>query len=152
MAKYDKVDPIAGSFRAKLNAALTLTNGGFFGGVSLNATGKVVVGTAGQSGFVGVLVKNAARAAVKQWDATLGANVNAYAPVGCQAGDVVDIMTNGDIVDLDPTVFVAGSKVWAKTDGTIEVGAGSAGSFPIGWTVEAGHLIVRIAAGVAAHA
>jgi len=153
MARYDKYDPISGGFRARLNAALTLTNGSFMGGVSLNASGRVVVGSAGQSGPVGLLVKNVARGPVGQWGTALnGGTPNQNAPIGARVGDVVDIMTSGEIVDLDPAVFVAGSKVWAKADGTLEVGAGSAGSFQVGWTVEAGRLIVRIAAATAVHA
>lgn len=144
MAKYDKYEPIAGGFRARLNAALTLTAGGFFGAVSLNASGRVVVGTAGQTGLVGLVVKNVARGPIGAWGTSLaGGTPNPNAPVGAMAGDVVDIMTNGEIVDLDPAVFVAGTKFYAQPDGTITtLNTG----IPIGWTVEAGRLIVRVAA------
>lgn len=144
MARYDKYEPLAGGFRAKLAAALTLTNGLYMGTVSLNASGQVAVGTAGQSGLVGILVKNAARGPVTQFqtDPSLGI-VNPYAPIGCQAGDVVDIMTSGEIVDLDPAVFVAGTLFYSHADGTITASATS--GTKIGWTVEAGRLIVRVA-------
>ena len=56
MARYDKYDPISGGFRAPLAANLTLTNGNFGPkAVSLNSSGKVVVGTAGTTGLVGIL-------------------------------------------------------------------------------------------------
>ena len=61
--RYDKVNPEVGLFRAPLAADLptgNITASGSYGPacVSLNASGQVVIGTAGQSGFVGVLVKN----------------------------------------------------------------------------------------------
>jgi len=151
MARYDKYEPIAGGFRARLNAALTLTNGSIGPvAVSLNATGKVVVGTAGQSGMVGVLVKNAAKGPVGSWGTNLlGGTPNAYAPVGAQAGDVVDIMTNGEIVDLDTDDFPAGTRFYAAADGSLSATAAE-GSIPVGWTVEAGRLVVRVGAGAVA--
>lgn len=153
MAKYDKYEPIAGGFRALLGAALTLTNGGIGPvAVSLNASGRAVVGTAGQSGIVGVLVKNVAKGPVGPWGLSLsGGTPNANAPIGAQAGDVVDIMTNGEIVDLDTTAYPAGSKVYAAADGTLST-TGGAGKFLIGFTVEAGRLVVRLAVGQAAQA
>lgn len=151
MARYDKYEPIAGGFRARLNAALSLTNGSIGPvGVSLNASGKVVVGLSGQSGLVGVLVKNVAKGPVGQWGTDLrGGTPNPYAPIGAQAGDAVDIMTNGEIVDLDTTDFPAGTKFYVATDGTIS-DTSATGSVLIGWTVEAGRLVVRVAAGIAA--
>lgn len=153
MAKYDKYEPIAGGFRALLGAALTLTDGGIGPvGVSLNASGRVVVGTAGQSGFVGVLVKNVARGPVGPWGTSLsGGTPNPNAPIGAQQGDAVDIMTNGEIVDLDPTAFPAGRKVYAAANGVVSVTA-AAGSIQIGHTVEAGRLVVRVTPGQAAQA
>ncbi len=153
MAKYDKYEPIAGGFRALLAAALTLTAGSIGPvAVSLNASGRVVVGTAGQSGLVGILVKNVAKGPVGPWGTSLsGGTPNAYAPIGAQAGDVVDIMTNGEIVDLDTTAFPAGSKVYAAANGTVST-TSAAGSFLIGHTVEAGRLVVRLVPGQAAQA
>lgn len=145
MAKYDKYEPLAGGFRAHLATALTLGANGGIGpvGVSLDANGRVVVGTGGQSGLIGVLVKNAARGPIYQWNQTLQGAVNGYSPVGTQAGDVVDVMTAGEIVDLDPTVFVAGTKFYVHADGSIDATA-TAGT-AIGFTTKAGHLIVRFA-------
>jgi len=148
MARYDKYEPIAGGFRALLNAALTLTDGSIGPiAVSLNSSGRVVVGTAGQSGIAGVLVKNVAKGPTGQWNTALnGGTPNAFAPVGAQAGDVVDIMTSGEIVDLDVDDFPAGTLFHADPDGTISDTA-SEGSIPIGFTVAAGRLIVRVATG-----
>lgn len=152
MARYDKYDPISGGSRALLNAALTVDANGEFGpkAVSLNASGRVVVGTAGQSGLFGILVKNVAKGPVGSWGTSLtGGTPNPYAPIGAQAGDVVDIMQHGDIVGLDTTAFPAGSKVFAAADGTLSTTTG-VGKFLIGWTVEAGRLVVRVAAGTVA--
>lgn len=152
MANYDKYDPISGGSRARLAAALTLTNGSFIGAVSLNASGRVVEGTAGQSGLFGILVKNVAKGPVGRWGTSLsGGTPNPNAPIGAMAGDAVDVMQHGDIVGLDTDDFPAGSIVYAVDDGTLTV-TPATGDIPIGWTVEAGRLVVRVAPGIAAHA
>jgi hypothetical protein len=145
-AAYDKYEPLAGGFRARLAAPLPLTNGGFIGAVSLNASGRVTPGTGGQSGVVGVLVKNVAKGPVGSWGTDLGGGTpNPNAPIGNRAGDQVDIMTNGEVVNLDPTAFPAGSKVYAAAaDGALST-TGGAGTVLIGFTVEAGRLVVRLA-------
>lgn len=145
MARYDKYDPISGGFRGLLNANLTLTSGSYIGAVSLNASGRVVTGTAGQSGMVGVMVKNVARGPIGAWDTSMQAGVpNPNAPIGALAGDAVDIMTAGEIVDLDTTAFPAGTKIYANAAGVLSTSA-AAGARQVGWTVEAGRLIVRVA-------
>jgi len=147
---YDKYEPLAGGFRARLNAALSLTSGSFFGAVSLNASGRVVVGSSGQTGLVGVLVKNVAKGPVGSWDTALdGGTPNAYAPVGVQAGDVVDIMTHGEIVGLDTDDFPAGTLVYSDSAGVISTDD-TAGALLIGFTVEAGRLRVEFPLGIAA--
>jgi hypothetical protein len=136
--RYDKYDPISGGFRAKLNADLTFDGAGSVGPkvVSLNATGKVVIGTAGQSGFCGVLVK-----AVPMTPSlgNIAGTVNAAVPIGGKAGDVVDIMTAGEIVDV--TGLAAGTRYFAKSDGTLSA-LSSDGPY-VGFTVEATRLVVR---------
>jgi hypothetical protein len=148
MARYDKYDPISGGFRAILNADLVLTNGAFVGAVSLNASGLVVAGTAGQSGCVGVVVKNVARGPITQWATTSLGTANPSAPIGAMAGDVVDIMTSGEINDLDTTAFPAGSKIYAAASGALST-TGGTGKVLVGHTVEAGRLIVRVAQNLA---
>lgn len=147
MARYDKYDPISGGFRAILAADLTLTNGSIGPvAVSLNASGKVVVGTAGQSGLVGILVKNVAKGPVGPWGTSLsGGSPLANAPIGAMAGDVVDIMSDGEITDLNTVTFPAGSKIYSNAAGVLST-TGGVGTFQIGWTVEAGRLIVRCGA------
>ena len=152
---YDMVDPIAGSFRGRLAAALTPNSDGGIGpvGVSFNAAGRVVVGTGGQTGLVGIMVKNVARGPVGRWGTGLHSGApNSYAPIGVQAGDGVDIMALGTIESLDKTAFSAGTKVFCKADGTLVTVANNAdksGNIPIGFTREAGSLIVRFAFGTA---
>lgn len=149
MARYDKYDPISGGFRAKLNADLTLDANGEFGprAVSLNSSGRVVVGTAGQSGVVGVLVKNAARQPVGRWGTSTAGTPNPNAPIAALAGEVVDIMTNGEIVDI--TGFNPGEKVFAAADGTLSA-TEAEDSVQVGFTVEANRMVVRVAAGTPA--
>lgn len=150
MARYDKYDPISGGTRAKLAANLPLVNGAIGPvGVSLNASGLVVIGTAGQSGLIGVLVKNAPRGPIGQWNGTMLGDPVPHAFIGTEAGDVVDIMTNGEIVDIDPAVFTAGQKVYTNAAGALSV-TGGAGKTQVGFTVEAGRLVVRVAAGAVA--
>ena len=145
MPRYDKYDPISGGFRAKLNADLSLTNGSIGPvGVSINTSGRVVVGNSGASGTQGVLVKNVARGPVSQWSTSMqGAAVPEAFPGG-KAGDVVDIMTAGEIVEV-PT-FTAGQVIYALANGTLSA-TPAAGAVKVGYMVEAGRLIVRVAAG-----
>lgn len=140
-AVYDKYEPLAGGFRAPLAATLPVDGNGESGvkAMSLDANGRAVVGTGGQSGLVGVTVKN-----VQVMPGSIAiptSTVLSHLWVGNRAGDVVDIMTNGEIVDLDKTAFPAGSKVYAHADGTVDTVA-TAGT-RIGHTVEAGRLVVR---------
>lgn len=151
MARYDKYDPISGGFRAPLAANLTLTNGEFGPkGVSLNTSGRVVVGTAGSSGLVGVLVKNGAHAPWISTTAGPTGTVNPATPIGCMAGDVVDVMTNGEIVDLVATGgngitgLAAGQPIYTTSAGDLTNVA--TGNTKVGYTVESNRLIVRVAA------
>lgn len=103
IARYDKYHPVAGGFRAPLAAALTPTSGassanqvGIPLGVGLNSSGRVVVG-AGATGIVGVIVADQNKA----------------------VGDIIDVMTAGEIVDLDEDDFDPGASYYA--DGTTGV-------------------------------
>ena len=87
MARYDKYDPISGGFRAPLNADWAVADYGVPIGVGLNATGRVVKG-AGVTGVLGVLVV----------DGRVEAGVVKSQPK--KAGDIVDVMTQGEIVDV----------------------------------------------------
>lgn len=132
MSRFDKYEPRVGGFRAKLEAALTGTPAGHPLGetgdvgvlraVSLNASGRVVIGTAAQSGFVGVICP--------------------VRPMA--AGETIDVMTSGEIGDFtetDETASTAGTNYYAATDGQVTT-AGSSTPY-VGTTVEVGRLVVR---------
>lgn len=145
-ARYDKYDPIAGGFRAPLGATLTFDANGELGpvGVSLNTTGRAVVGTTAQSGLVGVLVKNVPRTPYRIGGYGSGPGaVNPNVPIGGQAGDIVDIMTMGEIVDIPG--LAAGTKYYVTAGATGVLTATAAGNTAIGYTVEATRLVVRYA-------
>lgn len=135
-ARYDQVEPHVGIVRAPLAANLTFDANGEFGpkAVSLDANGRVVVGTAGQSGFAGVLVKNVPIVPAGRFSAAQ--TVNNW--MGGRAGDVVDIMTQGQIVDV--AGLAAGSAIYADAAGDLTTIA--TGNTKVGYTVEAGRLVV----------
>jgi hypothetical protein len=137
MARYDQVEPHVGIVRAPLAANLTFDANGEFGptAVSLDANGRVVVGTAGQSGFVGVLVKNVPVVPAGRF--TAAQTVNNW--MGGRAGDVVDIMTQGQILDVPG--LAAGSAVYA-VPATGALTTTATGNVRVGFTVEAGRLVV----------
>lgn len=146
MARYDKYDPISGGFRAKLAEALEVDGTtGEFGpvAVSLDTDGRVVIGTEGQSGLVGVLVKNAPKQGLGRWATSTHGVPNPAAPIGALAGDVVDIMTSGDIVDIEG--FNPGQAVYAAADGSLSADDAE-GSTRVGWIVEANRMVVRVGA------
>lgn len=146
-ARYDKYDPIAGGFRAPLAADLTPDANGEFGpvGVSLNASGRVVVGSTAGKGLMGVMIKN-----VPKVPAGIGAAAQALTGIwqGVKAGDIVDVMTSGEIVDFNNAI-AAGVIVYSSTAGVLST---TNTGFPIGFTVEVGRLVVRVPLGRAAGA
>lgn len=124
MARYDKYDPYSGGFRAPLASAIAAADKNKVYAVGLDSAGRVVLG-AGQSGVVGVLVAHDVKA----------------------AGDIVDVMTAGEIVEFtlgDGTAAAAGTAYYGVgTDGTYT--ATATGNKKLGWTVEASRLVVRFA-------
>lgn len=150
MARYDKYDSEVSGFRAPLASNLTLTNQSIGPiAVSLDANGRVQVGNGIQnSGLVGILVKNMPGQAMAG-----NALLTGITSPGALAGDIVDIMVDGEIVDLSG--FAAGTTYWADgATGALvaaqvggaapATGAGStAGSVKVGWTIEATRLRVR---------
>lgn len=136
-ARYDQVEPHVGIVRAPLAADLTLDGTGQFGpkAVSIDANGRCVVGTAAQSGMVGVLIKNVPQ--VPAGFATAAITVNNW--MGARAGDVVDIMTQGQILD---TGLAAGTAIYAAANGTLS--ATIRAGFQVGYTVEAGRLVIQL--------
>lgn len=149
MARYDKYDSEVSGFRAPLAANLVLTNQGFGPvGVSLDANGRVVIGGPANSGLTGLLVKNMPQQAIAGSVVLQGVT-----SPGAMAGDVVDVMTYGEIVDLagllaGTTYYadgVTGALVAAAAGGGAPAGL-AVGSKKVGWTVEATRLVVRVAA------
>lgn len=118
MARFDKYDPISGGFRAVLNADYTGAAAPI--GVGLNASGRVVVGVGVAAvGIVGVICQ----------------------PKDRKAGEVIDVMTSGELVEF---AGVAGTAYTANTTtGVISSAAASATQVAVGFTVELSRLIVR---------
>lgn len=136
MARYDQVEPHVGIVRAPLAADLTVPAGGEFGPVacSIDANGRAVVGTEGQSGFAGVFVKNLPTKPAGRFSAAQ--NINHW--MGARAGDIIDIMIQGQILD---TGLPAGSQIYAvPATGVLTTTA--TGNVRVGYTVEAGRLVV----------
>jgi hypothetical protein len=120
-ARYDKYNPISGGFRAQLATAWDATNVGVPTAVALDANGRVVKVAAADTALA-VLVIDQAKA----------------------AGDTVDCMTAGEIVDTEG--MTAGTTYYSKADATLETAAPAAGAnkVKIGHTVEATRLVVRV--------
>lgn len=128
MARIDKYNPVGGGFRAPLNAAYTASDTPI--GVGINSSGKVVAG-AGQTGIIGVLLVPTGGAG----------GIASY--VDKAAGDIVDVMTDGEIVEFSGA---AGTAYTANTTtGAITSAATSATQIYVGYTVEATRLIVHVA-------
>lgn len=122
MANYDKYDPKAGGFRAPLNADWDPADLKKVIGVGLNANGNLVKG-AGNSGLIGVIVLTEV----------------------LHAGDIVDTMTAGEIVDFSGTggPGVAGTVYYADPATGVVNATSAAGKSRVGHTVKADRLVVR---------
>lgn len=136
MSRYDKYDPKSGGFRAPANAAWNATSGPAgvtdlfrVTGVQLNGSGRLVRATSALA-CVGIVI--------------------AYKVFA--AGEIMDVMTNGEVVELAAadlqaaTAPVAGTKYYLDTTaGRLTATAPAAGTnaFYVGTTVEAGRLVVR---------
>jgi hypothetical protein len=136
VSRFDKTNSATGIFRAPLNVALTATSGpgsvtdlNRILVVSLNSSGRLIKTTA-ITAAVGIIIATRAFA----------------------AGEMIDVMTHGEVVELDGadvqggTALGAGVKAFgdvtaARLTGTAP-GAGVNG-FLVGWTVEATRLVVR---------
>jgi hypothetical protein len=122
VSRYDKYDPYDGGFRARLNAALTSSDIGKIRAVSINTSGRVVIGGAALIDIRGLICPTEAMA----------------------AGAAIDVMTDGEISDATETAgtaFTAGALVYAHADGTVDDTATSGKA--MGFTVEASRVIVR---------
>lgn len=119
--RIDKYDPISGGFRAPLAANLAKTDPGNAIAVGEDVNGRIVPG-AGNTGILGLL------ATTRDF----------------RAGDIVDTMTDGEMVEavgLTPGTVITAD----DATGVISVAALGAGRTRIGHTVEADRLVVRTA-------
>lgn len=117
VGRYDKYDPTSGGFRAALADDMDAADTPI--AVGLDSSGEVVPG-ADNTPIVGVvsLTKNK------------------------KAGEIIDVMTSGEMVEI--AGVGAGTQLTANTTtGVISDTAASATQVPIGFTVEAGRLVVR---------
>lgn len=122
MSRYDKYDPYDGGFRARLNAAIVAADAGKIRAVSINSSGRVVIGGTGLVDIRGVICPTEAM----------------------PAGAAIDVMTDGEIVDAVETAgtaFTGGALVYAHIDGTVDDTAASGKA--IGFTVEVDRVIMR---------
>lgn len=129
MSRYDKYDPYDGGFRARLNAAIVAADAGKIRAVSINSSGRVVIGGAGLVDIRGVICPTEAMA----------------------AGAAIDVMTDGEICDATETAgtaFTGGALVYCHIDGTVDDTAAS--GKPVGFTVEIDRVIVRCSSALTA--
>ncbi len=138
-ARYDQVEPHVGIVRVPLEEDLTFDSNGELGplGVSINSNGNLVIGDGGSTGIRGVLIKNIPVLP----GGLLGTTVPVNGWMGGKAGDIMDVMVQGEIVDLDPDVFPAGSNIYAASNGELST---TDTGVPVGFTVEAGRLFVNV--------
>lgn len=139
MSNYDKYDPKVGGFRAPLAADFDPDLLHHVVAVGLDTDGLVVTNgpsNVGTTGLVGVLVLTKAR----------------------KAGEIVDVMTAGEITEFGPNdgtseagvdLGDAGSRYYGHADGTVTTTAGT-GSVYVGHTVQKHRLVVRFDREVAA--
>lgn len=136
MSRYDKYNPVSGGFRAKLNAAWNATSGP---GPSTDLNRVLVVGVNGS----GRVIKAAAAIDCVGVMVLTGPKL---------AGDAVDVMTAGEIVEVDGADFqggaapAAGAKVYYDATAsrlTTTAPADATVGFYVGHMVEATRLVVR---------
>lgn len=119
-ARFDKYDPVSGGTRARLASDWLVGDVGVVRGVKLDANGR----------------------AVKSDSVT---NAKGVVALGKQrlAGEPIDIMTSGEIVEI--TGLAAGTDYYLAANGTLTATAPGAGvnGLYVGFTVEADRLVVR---------
>lgn len=118
MARYDKYSGVTGGFRAEAAVDQVEANYDTVLGAGLDATGKAVLKSPETSGFVGVTIVDRTKR---------------------KAGNILDIMTDGEIVDV--TGLVAGTTYYLNAATGVLQTAES--RYKVGHTVEAWRLVVR---------
>lgn len=129
MARFDKYDPISGGFRAPLGFAPVAADVGKVIAVDISGTGV----------------------AIKSVDGAAARGVICLSSLLAQ-GKAVDVMTNGEIVDVvspnDLTGAGAGVRVRAGAAGLVTNAARTAANEKwVGWFVQNWRLIVRLTDG-----
>lgn len=107
--RFDKISGFVGSFRAPLNAALSATgdDNGKVQAVWVNTSGRVVIGgLTSENATIGVICPNKVMA----------------------AGDIIDVLIDGQIVDVVKTAGTA----WAAGDIVTAAVTGAVGSTAVG--------------------
>jgi hypothetical protein len=123
MSRFDKYDPVSGGFRAPLLAAIVSADKDKIQAVSINTSGQVVIGGPAETAVMGLICPGRAMA----------------------AGDIVDVMTHGEIVEAtmtSGTALTAGAIVYAHAAGTVDATA-TAGKI-VAKMVELDRMIVRV--------
>jgi hypothetical protein len=122
VSRFDKYDPYDGGFRARLAAAIPASDAGKLRAVSINTSGRVVIGGTATTDLKGVICPTEAM----------------------PAGAAIDVMTDGEVGDATTTggvAFTPGVTAYGHTDGTVDATATSGKA--LAFTVEASRLIVR---------
>jgi phage-related tail protein len=106
--RFDKYDGMVGGFRAPLAANMSATGDdiGKVQGVSINTSGRVVVGAAAETAIIGVICPTRVMT----------------------AGEFIDVMTDGEIMDVVKTAGTA----WAAGDIVTVAVSGALGSTAVG--------------------
>ncbi|AAN02074.1 gp20 [Mycobacterium phage Barnyard] len=140
--RWDKYDGYVGNFRAPLAAAVNLaTQANRVLPVGINAQGAAVLGGAGQTGIVGVVI------------IPVGTDMNGNlldGGINTGVGDICDVGKHGEIVNFKTTAAdgtqgapAAGTNYYAHPNGAVDATKGADGVY-IGHTVEADRLIVNV--------
>jgi hypothetical protein len=123
MSRFDKVENRSGSFRAPLAAAIATADIGKIFAVSIDSSGRALIGGPAITAISGLICAVRTMA----------------------AGEPIDVMTAGEIEDATETAgtaFVLGLPVFAHADGTVDDTAAS--GVAVGITVaRATRLVVR---------
>jgi hypothetical protein len=123
VSRIDKYEPMTGGTRVPLAAALTSADVGKIRAVSINTSGRAVIGGAAATDLQGVIV-----------------------PVRPMAiGEIIDVGQDLDVVEATTTAgaaFTAGARVYGHTDGTVDAVA-TAGKL-LGTTVELDRVVFRV--------
>lgn len=127
MPRIDKVDSAIAVVRAVLSADIASNKLDTVVGVGLNAQGQIVIGAAGQTGIIGIMIP------------TLWLS---------KAGQQADIFKLGDVVDC--VGLAAGTRYYLVPGTGALTPTATAGNVYAGYTVEADRLVLSGFAGVVA--